>query len=459
MKKFDCIVIGSGGGAKIITPASKLGLKIAVIEKDALGGTCLNRGCIPSKMLIHPADVALTIHEAKKFDIDVDTNFSVNFANLVARISNTVDRDSQGIEAAYQKNPNITFYHTHGRFVSNKVIEVGGEQMTADKIFIATGARPAIPDIEGLKGTPFMTSTEALRNTALPRKMIVVGGGYIAVELGHAYGALGTEVHFLVRSKLVRHEDSQVSEEFNRVFSIEYNVHLGVIPTKVDYRNGMFTVAYKDSNGHISQMMADALLMAVGVIPNTDNLGLASTDIKLTPQGFIKVDDHLRTDAAGVYALGDCVGNYLYRHGVNFEGEYLMRTLFVKKRNEPIHYGPVPHAIFTYPQIAAAGKTEDELKKEGVTYVVGLHHYKDSAMGMALLSDHGFVKILIERQSRRILGVHMIGEQASLMIHMVIALMYKNGTLDDLLNMIYIHPALPEIVRNAARKAKMALEN
>ncbi len=458
MKKFDVIVIGSGGGAKITSPAAKLGFKVAVIEKDKLGGTCLNRGCIPSKMLIHPADVAQTINSAKKFDIDVDTNISVNFAKLVSRISNTVDGDSNSIAAGYGKNPNITFFPTEGKFVSDKVIRVGSDEITADKIFIATGARPHIPEIEGLLGTPFMTSTEALRNTKLPRKMIVIGGSYIAVEIGHAYGALGCEVHFFVRSKLVRREDFQVADEFQKVFSKLYNVHLGAVPIKVQYHNAMFTVTFKHQDGKTSQMMADSLLIATGVTPNTDNLGLDNTKIKLSPDGFIKVDDHLRTGVDGVWALGDCIGNYLFRHSVNFEGEYLMRTIFTEKKNEPINYGPVPHAIFTHPQIAGAGKTEDELKAEGADYVVGLNYYKDSAMGMALLSDHGFVKLLIDRKSRRILGVHVIGEEASNMVHMVIALMYKDGTLDDLLKMIYIHPALPEIVRNAARNAKIALD-
>ena len=303
-----------------------------------------------------------------------------------------------------------------------------------------------------------MTSTQALRNTTLPRKLIVIGGGYIAVELGYAYGALGCEVHFFVRSKLVRHEDTQVADEFHRVFSKLYKVHLGTVPVKVDYRGGMFTVTFKHQDGSTSQMMADALLVAAGITPNTDHLGLENTKIKCSPEGFIKVNNRLRTDVDGVWALGDCVGNYLFRHSVNFEGEYLLRTIFTEKKDEPIDYGPVPHAIFTYPQIAGAGKTEEQLKKDGADYVVGLGYYKDSAMGMALLSDHGFVKLLIDKKSRRILGVHVIGSEASDMVHMVIALMYKDGTLDDLLRMIYIHPALPEIVRNAARKAKIALD-
>lgn len=458
MKKYDIIVIGSGGGAKIVSPAARLGRKVAVIEKDKLGGTCLNRGCIPSKMLIHPADVALEIRGAHRFDIHNDPNFKVNFANLINRISHTVDADSDNIVAGYAKNPNITYYRGEARFVADKIVEVKDEQLTAEKIFIAVGTRPAIPDIPGLAGTPFMTSTEALRNTELPRTMIIVGGGYIAVELGHAYGAFGTEVHFLVRRSLLRKEDFQVAEEFTKVFAKQHSVHLGTIPKKVEYQNQQFTVTCQNANGHESRLTADAFLIASGIVPNTDTLNFKNTRIALAEKGFIKVDEYLQTTVPGVYSLGDCIGRHFYRHTVNFEGEYLFRTVVEQKDIAPIQYPPVPHAIFTHPQVAGVGKTEDELKQEGIDYVVGLNPYKKSAMGMALLSDHGFCKILIERKTRKILGAHIIGAEASDMIHMLIAFMSKDGTLTDLLNMIYIHPALPEIVRNAARKAKDALD-
>ena len=458
MKKYDVIVIGSGGGAKIVSPASRLGLKVAVLEKEALGGTCLNRGCIPSKMLIHPADVATAIREAEKFDLHLDRDFSVDFARLITRISNTVDGDSNKIALAYQKNPHIDFYHTAGRFFANKTIEVDGTQITADKIFLAVGARPRIPPIPGLAGTPFMTSTEALRNTKLARKMVVVGGGLIAVELGHAYGALGTEVHFLVRHRMLPREDAQVAEEFSRVFSQRHRVHWGAVPLEVEFSNGRFTITYQNTEGPRNKITADSLLMAVGIMANTDQLGLETTGIKLNAQGFIHVDDYLQTAVEGVYAFGDCIGRYLYRHSANFEGEYLMRTLFMEKSPRPIRYPPMPHAVFTHPQVAGVGKTEEELKKEGIDYVVGLNPYAKSALGMARLSDHGFVKILIERKTRKILGSHIVGDEASDMIHMLIALMTKEGTLDDLLNMIYIHPALPEIVRNAARQAQTEFE-
>jgi mycothione reductase len=457
MKKFDVITIGSGGGAKISSPAAGMGYKVAVIEKDALGGTCLNRGCIPSKMLIHPADIAIAIKEAKRFDIHNDPHFTVDFAKLINRISATVDGDSAKINKSYTSHPNITFYHGAARFLENKVIEVNGEQITADKIFIAVGGRPTIPNIPGLIGTPFMTSTEALRHTTLPKSMIVIGGGYIACELGHAYGALGTKTHFLVRSSLLRAEDVETSAEFSRLFSQNHDMHFNAIPDSVEYANNRFTVHYTQ-NGAQHQISAEALLVSTGITSNVDTLDIMNTDIELRSGNFIKVDNHLQTTVPDIYALGDCVGNYFFRHSVNFEGEYLFDYIFGGKAKRPIHYPPVPHAIFTSPQVAGVGLTEEQAKAEGIDYVIGLNPYKSSAMGMALLSEGGFCKIIIERKTKKILGAHIVGDEASNMLHMIIAFMTKQGTLDDLLNMIYIHPALPEIVRNAARKAKTALD-
>ncbi len=457
MKKYDIITIGSGGGAKITSPAAAKGFKVAVIEKDRLGGTCLNRGCIPSKMLIHPADVAGHIKDAKRFDINNNPAFSVDFKKLIERISATVDGDSNKIETSYNNHPNIDFYRGTARFLENNVVEVNGQPLTADKIFIAVGTRPMIPDIPGLTGTPYMTSTEALRNTSLPSSMIVIGGGYIACEIGYAYNALGCPTTFLVRSTLLRAEDAAIAKEFNTVFAKTHDVRFAAIPTRVEFQNNQFTVHYTQ-DGKTLSVTAQALLVATGIVANTDTLDLINTDIAIKKGNFIDVNDCLETSVPGIWALGDCIGNFFFRHSVNFEGEYLFDTIFGNQPKQPIVYPPVPHAVFTNPQVAGVGKTEEQLIKEGIDYFVGVNPYKSSAMGMALLSEHGFCKLLFERKSRKLLGGHIIGDEASNMIHMVIAFMNMNATLDDMLRTIYIHPALPEIVRNAARKAKTAFD-
>jgi mycothione reductase len=461
MKNYDLIVIGGGGGTKLVSPPAALGLKVAVIEKEALGGTCLNRGCIPSKMLIHPADVAAEIDDAHRINLKVG-KYSIDWSTLVRRVNRDVTRDSKSIGKAYNKNKNIDYYHHQAKFISNKVLEVNGKKITAKKIFIATGARPRIPNIPGLEGTPFMTSTEALRNTKQPKKMIVIGGGYIGAELGHFYGSLGTEVHVLVRNKMVNREDGEIINEFEKQFSKRYKTHFGINTKEVQYKNNKFTVIIEKRNGKRERLKADALLVATGVVPNSDTLSIENSGIKVDKRGFIKVNKFLETAAKDVYALGDVVGNFLFRHSVNFEGEYLFDRLYISKKRRPIKYPPMPHAIFSHPQIGGVGFTEDELikngKKAGKDYVVGRNNYINSAMGSALRSDHGFVKLIFDAKNQKLIGAHIIGPEASNMIHIAIAFMTARATLNDVLGIIYVHPALPEILRNAARKAKAKLD-
>lgn len=459
MEPFDIIIIGSGGGTKIGRPAADLGYKVALIEKEAMGGTCLNRGCIPSKMLIHPADQIHHFRHAKNINIDAGPNPKIQFKELIERISGTVDGISESLAPPVEEHAGMELIRGTATFTGNHSIAVNGRELSAQTIFIAVGTRPRIPDIPGLAGTPFMTNREALRNAVLPPRMIVIGAGYIGCELGHAYSTAGCDVHFVVRSELLRREDREIKTEFHRIFSKNNALHEGVVPEQVDHDGSVFTVRLRGKDGSVETLEAEALLVATGIVPNTDHLGLEHTDIALDADGFIPVDGQLQTAVPGVYAMGDCNGNYFFRHTVNFEGEFLMRVLFEQPSDEAIDYGAVPHAVFTYPQIAGVGRTEDELIEQDVEYVRGHTSYNQTAMGMARQSDHGFVKLLIGRQDKKILGAHIIGDEASTMIHMLIALMYKQGTLEDLLNMIYIHPALPEAVRDAARDARAQLKS
>ncbi len=458
MEQFDIIIIGSGGGTKIGRPAADLGFKVALIEKEAMGGTCLNRGCIPSKMVIHPADQIHHIRHSKNINIDADPNAQIQFKQLIERVTETVDDISEGLAPPYEEHPNIELIRGEAAFTGDHSVAVNGRELSAERIFIAVGTRPQIPNIPGLDGTPYMTNREALRNTELPDRMIVIGAGYIGCELGHAYSTAGTDVHFIVRSELIRREDHEIKEEFRKVFAQNNTLHEGYVPKKVQHDGGLFTVTLCHKDGSERILKAEALLVATGVVPNTERLGIEHTGINLDDDGFIPVDGQLQTSVPGVYAMGDCNGNYFFRHTVNWEGEFLMRVLFEGPSNEIIDYGTVPHAVFTYPQVAGVGKTEDELIADETDYVRGYTRYIHTAMGMARQSDHGFVKILIGRKDKKILGAHIIGDEASNMIHMLIALMYKQGTLDDLLNMIYIHPALPEAVRDAARDARQQLK-
>ena len=458
MKHYDVIVIGSGGGSKITRPAASLGKRVAVIEKDKLGGTCLNRGCIPSKMLIHPADVVSEIKEASRFDIHVDPVIKVDFAKLVSRINQTIDDESNSIEPLYESNNLIDYYHGQAFFVDKKVISIKGELITAPLIIISVGVRPNIPDIDGLSDTPFWTSTEALRNTECPTSLLVIGGGYIAVELGYAYSQLGSDVTFLVRNRMIGFEDKDVVDEFERVFSKHQTVSFGETINRVSYNNAQFCVETVTKEGESLTRYVDQVLVATGIDSNSDTLNLGVTDIKADKKGFIQVNEYLETTEPGVYAFGDVIGRYLFRHTANYEGEYVFNRAVLKKDKKPILYPPVPHALFTNPQVGGVGKTEAQLIDEKVEYVKAIQQYKNSAMGMALLSDHGFVKVLFNKQTRCLEGVHIIGKEASNMVHMAIAFMKMKATVDDMMDTIFIHPAINEIFRNAIRNAHTTFE-
>ena len=460
VEHYDLIIIGTGGGTKL-RPAADLGKRIAIIERDAPGGTCLNYGCIPSKMLIYPADLLQEQKELSRFHIQQSSDFTFDWERLITEVNQRVAQDSQNIPHFYQRHPNIDFYVGHGRFIGPKTIAVNDQQISAEKIYVATGSRPSIPPIPGLEGTPYMTSREALKRSEKPESLIVIGGGYIAVELGHFYHSVGVDTHFLVRSGLLKNEDQDIQALFTEHFSRGKKISLGASPQKVEYDGQQFSVTYQQ-DGQIQKTKAQALLVATGVRPNSDDLGLETTGINTDSQGFIRVNSHLETNEKGVYALGDVVGNYLFRHSVNFEGEYLFQQHFSAENPSPIQYPPMPHAVFSFPTVAGVGVTEQELikmnKKVDQDYIVAEQHYANSAMGMAMRPEVGMIKLLIDPASHQLLGSHIIGARATELLQFLVLAQTMKIEVEKLLDLIYIHPALSENVRNALRKAVKKLK-
>ena len=456
MQNYDLIIIGTGGGTKL-RRATEFWKKIAIIERWPLGGTCLNRGCIPSKMLIYPADLVTHIQEdAQKLNIKLEGKISLDFEKLISRVNTEIQEDSASIQPLYEKDKNIDLYIGHAKFLENKVVEVNNIKMTAPNIYIAVGSKPQIPNISWLEGTPYFTSTEALKNTKKPKKMIVIWGGYIATELGHFYGSAGVDMHFLVRSEMLKNEDIDIRKAFQNDFQKRYTLHFWVDPIKVEYSKNTFFITVEDDLWNQKIMESDALLVATWVTPNTDNLWLENTDISLSSKGYIQVNKYLETAVSWVYALGDVVGNYLFRHSVNFEWEYLLAQHYQWEISAPIDYPPMPHAVFSYPQIASVWLTQDELEKQGkkewVDYVISIAHYKNTAMGSAMQSDIWFVKLIVDPTSGMLLWAHIIGEKASDIIHMLIVYISEKIPIQNMLkNLIFIHPALSEVIKNAVR--------
>ena len=310
MQHFDLMVLGSGSGLEVSSEAAGLGLSVAIIEEGPFGGTCLNRGCIPSKMLIHCADVMDTIKNAHIFGIKATVQ-GIDWQAIIARAVDEVDADARAIEEGNRQADNITVFKGRGRFTGAKTLEVNGEEISAEIVLIAAGTRPMVPDIPGLVGVPYITSDEALRLPEQPRRLAILGGGYIAAEMAHFFGALGTEVTLIQRGpQLLRAEDDDVARRFTEVYQRKINILLNTRISRAESR-GHEIVLEVSSEGSTGEVLADGLLVATGRVPNTDLLNVAATGVEIDERGFVKTDEFLETNVPGIWALGDIVGKYL----------------------------------------------------------------------------------------------------------------------------------------------------
>jgi mycothione reductase len=443
MKKYDAIVIGAGSGLIISSKAAALGKKVAVVEESDMGGTCLNRGCIPSKIMIHHADIVRKINEAAKFGIKVKL-LGVDYNKIVAETNKFVRTQSHKIEKGNKANKNIDLYKTRAEFVTKNIVKVGNEDIFGKKIFICAGTRATVPPIPGLNEVNYITSTEALKLKKLPKSLTVIGGGYIAAELAYFFHGMGSKITILERGeKLLSHSDVEVSKKFTEVASGMYNVLLKSDIKRVYKKNGEFVVEVK-YKGKLKEVISDALLVATGRKPNTDLLRVENAGVKVNKYGYISVNGYMETSQKHIFAVGDIAGIYLFKHSANLEASYAINNAFGKRRK--VDYTAMPHAVFTYPQIAGVGKREQDITGE---YYVGKYDYMETGMGRALKDEHGFVKIIVDKKGK-ILGCHIIGTEASTLIHEVIIAMKTTGNVNAILDTVHIHPALNEVVQRAA---------
>ena len=448
MKKFDLIVIGTGSGLEISAGAAERGMSVAVVEEGPFGGTCLNRGCIPSKILIHCADVMETIQRSELFGIKAKVE-SIDWQHIIRRANDNVDESARDIEEGNRQSPNITVFKGTGRFVADKVLEVNGDQINADIIVIAAGSRPFVPDIEGLADVPYITSDQALRLPEQPKRLTIVGGGFIAAEMAHFFGSLGTEVTLIHRRRhLIRDEDEDVAKRFTEVYQRKFNLMLNAQVSRAVSRANEIVLEVA-SDGNTVDVVSDVLLMATGRIPNTDLLQVTATGVETDDRGFIKTDEFLETGVAGIWALGDIVGKYLLKHSANFEAGYAANNIFNPDHKTALDYWAMPHAIFASPQVAAVGLTEQDADRMGVEYVAATYDYQNTAYGKSIEERDGFVKVLADVETGAIIGAHIIGADASILIQEVVNAMRLGLNVDAITQSIYVHPALPEVVQRA----------
>lgn len=447
--KFDMIVIGSGAGMNVAASARGLGLKVAVIDKGPLGGTCLNRGCIPSKVMIYPADVIRMIEDAKAVGVDAKIE-KIDFDLILKRMWHTVLEGRREMEVGVEHDPDITFYQDVGHFISDYTINVENETISADKIVISSGARPRIPSVEGLSETGYLTSETIFSIKKQPKSLIIIGGGYIAAEMGHFFSSIGTKVTIVGRNpELVSQEEPEISALLKKKMSENVDIFTNHEPVKVRKEGATKIVAIEDrASGKKVELSAEEILVAAGVQSNADLLKPENSGVEVDRNNWIKVNQYLETTKKNIWALGDVIGRNLYRHTANSESDIVVRNVLYNERIAVDEHA-VPHAIFTHPQIGGVGMTEAEAKKDHLIYV-GVGKYSDMAKGYAMAEDDGFVKVIVDARDQKILGAHIIGPEASVLVQQIVYLM--NAGNEDYLPLARaqtIHPALSEVVVNA----------
>src|SRR3989344_3149838 len=449
METFDVIVIGGGSGLNVSSAASDEKKRVALIEPGPMGGTCLNRGCIPSKILIHSADVARIIQRSSLYGISAKIT-GIDFKKIIGdRASSRVDKEAKEIEEAISEDKYITLFKTKAFFTGNKTLQVGNKKIFGDKIVVAAGTRPSVPPVEGIHDVPYITSDEALRLKKLPKSMTVLGGGYIAAELADFYSALGTKITVIQRSDvMVKNEDAAIAKAFTKAFAKHNNVLTGHAVKKVEKKGKNIMTTAADAKGKEITVESEQLLVAAGRVPNTDVLQVDKTGAKMNKEGYVETNQYMETNVKHIWALGDIAGKYLFKHSANAEAKVVVQNAIYGKK-VAVNYTAMPHAIFSSPQVAGVGERQQDLDARRADYAVGEYRYIDTGMGLALEDTEGFVRVYVDRKTLKILGCHILGTDASTAIHEVILAMRHGITAKQLVETIHIHPALSEVVQRA----------
>ncbi len=451
MEEFDLIIIGAGRASNLAVSVGKAGKKVAIIEKSALGGTCPNRGCVPSKLLLGYAHVANAIKESHKHFIDSTIN-NIDIEKIFEETNSYISQIDSKYESRF--NENVKVYKGVGSFISNNVIEVNNQQLTAPKIVIATGTRPIKAPHEKAWTSDDIFPLEG----DIPKSITIVGSGFIACELSSFFSAIGIETKLLVRSqRILSNEDEEIStifkEEFSKKVDIEFNTSIKTI----NYENNQFNLILENKDGTTKEHQSQALLYATGRESNTDTLKLENTSMEIDERGFIIRDEFFQTNAKGVYVVGDASGKHMLQHAAAYEINHLGKIL-LEDCKDPLHFKYMPHAVFTEPEISSVGITEQKAKDENIEYISSTTNWLASAKAMSTRLDYPVTKFIINPKNYEILGCHMIGPESSTMMHQVLTVMHIKNDVRQLKEMLYIHPALSEALLPAAVAAVKEVE-
>jgi len=446
MKKYDVIVIGSGCGMNIVEEALSFGAEVALVDRGPLGGTCPNNGCIPSKMLIFAADRLMEIEEARKVGIKTRVQ-SIDFDFIMQRMRKMVTETREEMRHGIAHAKHLGYYEGEGHFVDAYTLEVNGETIKGGKIFVASGSRPLVPPVKGMESVDYLNNESLLDLRERPESLIIIGGGYIAVEYGHFFAAMGTRVTMLeMMDRLVLSEEPEIAEALKRELSKRMDVFTGiqVDEAKKDGADSVI-IATERKTGAKKEFRAQKVLMAVGRRSNADLIKAEKAGLELDKRGYIKTNELLETNIKHIYAVGDANGTQMFTHVANRESVLAVHNAMHGSRLK-MDYSATPHAIYTHPQVASVGMTEEAASKEHKV-LVGRAKYSEVASGEIWMDDTGFAKVIVDAGARhRILGFHVIGPHAPVVIQEVINAMASGGNIDEIHSGMHIHPALPELI-------------
>ncbi|MCF8111033.1 MAG: dihydrolipoyl dehydrogenase [Desulfobacteraceae bacterium] len=450
---YDVIVIGSGSGMATVENAVDAGMHTALVDNGPAGGTCLNLGCIPSKMLIAAADRVMEIREAERYGISAQIS-EIDFPNIMSAMKNAVVPDHERIHHGLKNDSRFDYYEGIGKFTDDLTLEVNDRVIKGKTIFIASGARPDIPPIAGLDKTDFLTSNTVLNLEKLPESLAIIGGGYIAAEYAHFFSAMGTGVTiFQNKKKLIPAEEPEIAETLAKSLSERITVKTEVTVTGVEHQGSGVKISYNGNDpGDRNSITAERVLIAAGRKSNADRLAVEKTGIETDERGFIKTDDYLETSRKGIWAFGDANGKHMFTHVANAEASAAWDNAMGDEKRK-FDYRAAPRAVFTWPPIASVGLKEAEAQ-ETRDVMVGKAGYDQCAMGMALREKQGFAKVIIDRQSFELLGFHIIGPHAPIVIQEVVNAMASGMRAGLVLAGMHIHPALNELVMKAFSNLK-----
>ncbi|MTD59297.1 mycothione reductase [Amycolatopsis pithecellobii] len=452
MPHYDLVIVGTGSGNSILD-SRFASWKTAIVEKGVFGGTCLNVGCIPTKMFVHTADLAATPSVSSRFGVDEEL-LDVRWRDVRDRIFGRIDPIAAGgrdYRLNHADNANVTVYEGEGRFTGHKELTVDlgerTETVTADRFVLAAGGRPVIPDIEGLDEIGYHTSDSVMRLDKLPARLVIVGSGFVAAEFAHVFTSFGVQVTVVARSgALLRSEDEDISARFTELASARFDVRLNRRARRV--RRTESGIALEFDGGEVIE--TDELLIATGRRPNSDLLDVATTGVTTMDSGHVTVDAYQQTSVEGIYALGDLSSPYELKHVANHEARVVQHNLLHPGERIEADHRFVPHAVFTSPQIASVGVTEQQARQRGLSYVTSKQDYAGIAYGWAMEDTTGFAKLLADPGTGQLLGAHIIGPQASTVIQPLIqAMSFGLAAHTMARGQYWIHPAMPELIENA----------